>query len=169
MSPGPPVQKWPTPGPGGFGHWPDRTAPLSGKGPSSRKGRARYRRRPTRRHRAPPGSASPGKLSGPYGTPILRGGYRLRCPAQQRSQPLCQLPGESPLKDTLPALGAAQQQPVLTAHSVEPPQALRQPVFCPEAGVCSLRRRRQAAYLLCAPAQGGSIFHGDLLSVEHFA
>ena len=64
---------------------------------------------------------------------------------------------------------AEELQHLLTAHSVEPPQALRQPVFCPEAGVCSLRRRRQAAYLLCAPAQGGSIFHGDLLSVEHFA
>ena len=32
MSPGPPVQKWPTPGPGGFGHWPDRTAPSAGRG-----------------------------------------------------------------------------------------------------------------------------------------
>ena len=31
-----------------------QNSPVSGKGPSSRKGRARYRRRPTRRHRAPP-------------------------------------------------------------------------------------------------------------------
>ena len=37
-----------------------QNSPVSGKGPSSRKGRARYRRRPTRRHRAPSGSASPG-------------------------------------------------------------------------------------------------------------